>query len=50
MPAWVSQEIRAPAGALLEIPSAVRKEAMRHMRREGYAVELCTDGAHLVAR
>lgn len=47
MPAWVSQEIRAPAGAPLEIPSAVRKEAMRHMRREGYAVELCSDGARL---
>jgi hypothetical protein len=49
MPAWVSQEIRAPAGAPLQIPSAVRKEAMRHMRREGYAVELCTDGGRLGA-
>lgn len=47
MPAWVSQEIRAPEGAPLEIPSAVRKEALRHMRREGYVVELCTDGERL---
>ncbi len=47
MPAWVSQEIRAPESAPLELPSAVRKEAMRHMRREGYAVELCNDAERL---
>jgi len=44
MPAWVSQEIRAPEGAPLEVPAGVRKEAMRHVRRESYAVELSTGG------
>lgn len=38
-PSWISQEIRAPAGCRLELPSRVRKEALRHARREAYEVE-----------
>jgi len=38
-PSWISQEIRAPAGGALTLPAGVRKEAMRHSRREGYDVE-----------
>ena len=44
MPSWVSQEIRARDHAKLELPAAVRKEAMRHWRREHYSVELATGG------
>jgi len=47
IPAWVSQEIRVPEGAPLEVPTAVRKEAMRHVRREDYVVELCVRGEHV---
>ncbi len=39
-PAWVSQEMRAEVGRPLAIPASVRKEAMRHVRREGYGVEV----------
>jgi hypothetical protein len=46
-PAWVSQEIRAPAGAALAVPSAARKEAMRHARRENYSVELSRDSGRI---
>jgi hypothetical protein len=45
IPAWVSQEVRAPEGKPLEVPAAVRKEAMRHTRREGYAVDVCRQRA-----
>lgn len=37
-PAWVSQEIVAPPGVPVALPAAVRKEASRHARREGYEV------------
>ncbi len=48
-PAWVSQEIRAADGEPLVIPASARKEAMRHVRREGYTVELA-DGAAAAPR
>ncbi len=47
VPAWVSQEIRAPQGSPLELPANVRKEAMRHTRREAYTVELCADSGQV---
>lgn len=48
-PAWVSQEIRARDGAPLELPVEVRKEVMRHVRREDYTVELCPAGEQIGA-
>jgi len=44
-PAWVSQEIRAAPRKPLAVPTAVRKEAQRHMRREGYEVDVAGDEA-----
>jgi hypothetical protein len=46
-PAWISQEIRAPAGARLAVPGAARKEAMRHARRENYSIELTRDDGRM---
>jgi hypothetical protein len=43
LPAWVSQEIRAPAGADIALPPALRKEIQRHTRRERYAVAYSTE-------
>lgn len=43
MPAWVSQEILSEDNAPLAVPTAVRKEAMRHCRREAYEVDFSTD-------
>lgn len=43
MPSWVSQEILAGDDSLLVVPTAVRKEAMRHCRRDGYEVDFSTD-------
>lgn len=43
IPAWVSQEIRAPEGSDIVLPAALRKEVLRHTRRENYEVEYSTD-------
>lgn len=43
MPAWVSQEILAGDDSPLVVPTALRKEVMRHCRREGYEVDFSTD-------
>jgi len=43
IPAWVSQEIRAPNGSEIVLPAALRKEVLRHTRRENYEVEYSTD-------
>lgn len=43
IPAWVSQEIRAPECAEIALPVALRKEVTRHTRRETYAVDFSTD-------
>lgn len=48
-PSWVSQEIRAPHGGALELPPGVRKEAMRHLRRENYTVDFADAASHVDA-
>jgi hypothetical protein len=45
MPAWVSQEIRAPDGAAIVLPAALRKEVNRHRRREQYGVRVTRNEA-----
>ncbi len=45
IPAWVSQEIRAADGATIVLPAALRREVMRHCRREKYSVEFSADAA-----
>jgi hypothetical protein len=47
MPAWISQEIQAAPGAPLVLPPELRKEAMRHCRREGYEVEFMSAAADI---
>jgi hypothetical protein len=49
IPSWISQELRAPAGGVLAVPNAVRKEAQRHARREAYEVDICRGGAEIDA-
>jgi len=43
IPAWVSQEIRATEGSDLVLPAALRKEVLRHARREDYTVGYSVD-------
>lgn len=45
-PSWVSQEVLAPPGGRLELPAAVRKEAARLARREGYTVRFADAEGH----
>jgi len=45
MPAWVSQEIRAPDHGPIVLPVPLRKEVRRHERRQGYALRFSTDEA-----
>ncbi len=40
MPAWVSQEIHGKGKSPVALPPQVRKEVLRHGRREGYELEL----------
>ncbi len=43
IPAWVSQEIRAPEGSDIVLPAPLRKEVLRHTRRENYRIKYSDD-------